>query len=205
MGWHQLVSNGACAADRKISLFWLTYLLDRGLSLRLGRAPAIQDHDITASKKLNKPGMPPGWQHLLEQWFRQSEIIGKAYQELYSPSALRISGWERGQRATNLVAQLKQVMDDSLIPLGQAYSPEVIQEYFGPSPGNLVVMVLRADEVWYWTTMTLIHRAVPSPENGNEGFSVACLESARMAFEAHQECMRIPAPSSDLKVTYLLW
>lgn len=37
VGWHQLVPTSDSTTDRNISLFWLTYLLDKGLSLRLGR------------------------------------------------------------------------------------------------------------------------------------------------------------------------
>ncbi|KFA67302.1 hypothetical protein S40285_03667 [Stachybotrys chlorohalonatus IBT 40285] len=205
LGWHQLVSNGNCAAERKTSLFWFAYLLDRGLSLRLGRASAIQDHEITLPRRLDRRGMLPGWQALLEQWIRHSEIVGKVYQDLYSPSALRMPAQERGERATHLAAALKRIMDDSLMPLGQAQSVEIMPEHFGLAASNLVAMVLKADEVWYWTTLTMIHRAASPKENGNQTFSVVCLESARMAFEAHRECMRISELSSNMKAAYLLW
>lgn len=149
--------------------------------------------------------MLPGWQALLEQWIRHSEIVGKVYQDLYSPSALRMPAQERGERATHLAAALKRIMDDSLMPLGQAQSVEIMPEHFGLAASNLVAMVLKADEVWYWTTLTMIHRAASPKENGNQTFSVVCLESARMAFEAHRECMRISELSSNMKAAYLLW
>ncbi|RBA22532.1 hypothetical protein FPRO05_00879 [Fusarium proliferatum] len=205
LGWHQLVPNSDSTTDRKISLFWLTYLLDKGLSLRLGRPAVIRDDEITLPERLDKGDVPGGWRDLLTQWIRHSRLVGRAYQDLYSPSALRTSTQERGERARSLIAALKQIMDDSLMPLGQAHLMERNAVDFGSAPNRMIKTVLKADEVWYWTTLTFIRRAVPPTENGHGAVSPACLESARMAFEAHGECMRMTDPSSETKALYLLW
>ncbi|RKK68537.1 hypothetical protein BFJ69_g13532 [Fusarium oxysporum] len=205
LGWHQLVPNSDSTTDRKISLFWLTYLLDKGLSLRLGRPAVIHDDEITLPERLDKADVPGGWRDLLTQWIRHSRLVGRAYQDLYSPSALRKSVQERGERARNLMAALKRIMDDSLMPLGQAHLMERNTGDFGSAPNRMIKTVLKADEVWYWTTLTFIRRAVPSTEGGHGAVSPACLESARMAFEAHGECMRMTDPSSETKAVYLLW
>jgi hypothetical protein len=205
LGWHQLVPNSDSTTDRKISLFWLTYLLDKGLSLRLGRPAVIHDDEITLPEQLDKVDIPVGWRRLLTQWIRHSRLVGKAYQDLYSPSALRKSIQERGERAKSLMVALKQIVDDSLMPLGQGHLVESRTGEFGSAPNRMVKTVLKADEVWYWTALTFIRRAVPSTESGHGGVSPACLESARMAFEAHGECMRMTEPSSDTKAIYLLW
>lgn len=204
LGWHRLDLNGDSATERKTSLFWLTYLLDKGLALRLGRSANIHDHEITLPKRLDKPSVPKGWQDLLGQWIRHSEIAGKAYQDLYSPAALRQSIQERFERANNLGAAMRRIRDEFSVPLRQAHAMETGPD-FGSVPNNLLAMVLKADEVWYWTTMTLIHRAVPPTEGGYQGFSVACLQSARMAFGAHRECMQMTGWSSNMKTAYLLW
>ncbi|KAF5720950.1 hypothetical protein FMUND_3853 [Fusarium mundagurra] len=205
LGWHQLVPNSDSTTDRKISLFWLTYLLDKGLSLRLGRPAVIQDDEITLPERFDKADVPAGWRDLLTQWIRHSRLVGRAYQDLYSPSALRKSAKERGERARNLMAALKRIMDDSLIPLGQAHFMERNTGDFGSAPKRMIKTVLKADEVWHWTTLTFIRRAIPSNEGGHGAVSPACLESARMAFEAHGECMRMTDPSSETKALYLLW
>ncbi|KAK2473639.1 hypothetical protein H9L39_13599 [Fusarium oxysporum f. sp. albedinis] len=205
LGWHQLVPNSDSTTDRKISLFWLTYLLDKGLSLRLGRPAVIHDDEITLPERLDKADVPGGWRDLLTQWIRHSRLVGRAYQDLYSPSALRKSVQERGERARNLMAALKRIMDDSLMPLGQAHLMERNTGDFGSAPNRMIKTVLKADEVWYWTTLTFIRRAVPSTEGGHGAVSPACLESARMAFEAHGECMRMTDPSLETKAVYLLW
>ncbi|KAJ4128739.1 hypothetical protein NW765_013130 [Fusarium oxysporum] len=205
LGWHQLVPNSDSTTDRKISLFWLTYLLDKGLSLRLGRPAVIHDDEITLPERLDKADVPGGWRDLLTQWIRHSRLVGRAYQDLYSPSALRKSVQERGERARDLMAALKRIMDDSLMPLGQAHLMERNTGDFGSAPNRMIKTVLKADEVWYWTTLTFIRRAVPSTEGGHGAVSPACLESARMAFEAHGECMRMTDPSSETKAVYLLW
>ncbi|KAF4497570.1 hypothetical protein FAGAP_6248 [Fusarium agapanthi] len=205
LGWHQLVPNSEATTDRKVSLFWLTYLLGKGLSLRLGRPAVIQDDEITLPERMDKEDVPGGWRDLLTQWIRHSRLVGRAYQDLYSPSALRRSTQERGERARILMAALKRIMDDSLMPLGQAHLMERNTEDFGSAPNRMIKTVLKADEVWHWTTLTFIRRAVPSTEGGHGAISPACLESARMAFEAHGECMRMADPSSETKALYLLW
>ncbi|EXL91459.1 hypothetical protein FOIG_15359 [Fusarium odoratissimum NRRL 54006] len=167
LGWHQLVPNSDSTTDRKISLFWLTYLLDKGLSLRLGRPAVIHDDEITLPERLDKADVPGGWRDLLTQWIRHSRLVGRAYQDLYSPSALRKSVQERGERARNLMAALKRIMDDSLMPLGQAHLMERNTGDFGSAPNRMIKTVLKADEVWYWTTLTFIRRAVPSTEGGH--------------------------------------
>ncbi|KAF5965579.1 C6 transcription factor [Fusarium bulbicola] len=205
LGWHQLVPNNDRTTDRKVSLFWLTYLLDKGLSLRLGRPAVIPDDEITLPERMDKADVPGGWRDLLTQWIRHSRLVGRAYQDLYSPSALRKSAQERGERERSLIAALKRIMDDSLMPLGQAHLVERNTEDFGSAPDRMINTVLEADEVWYWTTLTFIRRAVPSTEGGQGAVSPACLESARMAFEAHGECMRMTDPSSETKALCLLW
>ncbi|KAM6534362.1 hypothetical protein FALCPG4_004003 [Fusarium falciforme] len=205
LGWHRLDLKSDSATDRKTSLFWFTYLLDKGLALRLGRAAIMQDSEITLPKRLDKVSVPKGWQDLLGQWIRHSEIAGEAYQKLYSPAALRQSTQERSERASKLVAGLEHIMDGSLVPLRQSYLMETGPEHFGFVPDSFVTMLLKADEVWYWTTRTLIHRAVPPTEGGYESFSVVCLQSARKAFGAHRECMQTTELSSNMKATYLLW
>ncbi|KAF5602869.1 uncharacterized protein FSUBG_7509 [Fusarium subglutinans] len=205
LGWHQLVPNNDRTTDRKVSLFWLTYLLDKGLSLRLGRPAVIHDDEITLPERMDKADVPGGWRDLLTQWIRHSRLVGRAYQDLYSPSALRKSAQERGERARSLIAALKRIMDESLMPLGQAHLMERNTEDFGSPPDRMIKTVLKADEVWYWKTLTFIRRAVPSNEGGHGVISPACMESARMAFQAHGECMRMTYPSSETKALYLLW
>ncbi|KAF5574542.1 hypothetical protein FPCIR_13554 [Fusarium pseudocircinatum] len=205
LGWHQLVPNSDSTTDRKISLFWLTYLLDKGLSLRLGRPAVIHDDEITLPERFDKADVPGGWKDLFTQRIRHSRLVGRAYQDLYSPSALRKSPQERGERARTLMAALKRIMDDSLMPLGQAHLMERNTGTFGSAPNRMIKTVLKADEVWYWTTLTFIRRAIPSTEGGHGAASPACLESARRAFEAHGECMRMTDPSPETKALYLLW
>nr|RBR00310.1 hypothetical protein FVER53263_13797 [Fusarium verticillioides] len=205
LGWHQIVPKMDSATDRKIALFWFTYLLDKGLSLRLGRPAVIHDDEITLPERFDKADVPGGWRDLLTQWIRHSRLVGRAYQDLYSPSALRKSAQERGERARNLMASLKRIMDESLIPLGKAHLMERNTVDFGSAPNRMIKTVLKADEVWYWTTLTFIRRAIPSTQGGHGAVSPECLESARMAFEAHGECMRMTDPSSETKALYLLW
>lgn len=46
--------------DLRRNVFWVTYILDKEISLRMGRASSIQDHDITVGPpRANIPGCTP--------------------------------------------------------------------------------------------------------------------------------------------------
>lgn len=86
-GFHRIE---ALAADNQRTiqikgiLFWQVYLWDRGLGLRLGRAPVIQECDITIPFNVDFTG----FLHLEESafprlWLRISMLQGRIYKELY--------------------------------------------------------------------------------------------------------------------------
>jgi hypothetical protein len=67
----------------KSILFWQAYTIDKGLSLRLGRASIIQDCDISIPRNFNFEG----FLHLEETtipslWLKTSTLHGKIYERL---------------------------------------------------------------------------------------------------------------------------
>lgn len=97
-------------------LFWAAYLLDKALSLRSGRAPVIQDYDVTVPRGMAPPvgGSSSdssdvsdiSWRRVLDQWIACADFLGRAYEQLYSPAALARPPEQRAESARQLVETL---------------------------------------------------------------------------------------------------
>ncbi|KAJ2965873.1 hypothetical protein NUW58_g10804 [Xylaria curta] len=92
LGYHQIHTMKddmpQTKADKSL-LFWCTYMLDKALSLRLGRASVLQDYDIslphvTPDAKAAYPG-----KEVMTLWIQHARVLGRIYERLYSPGALR--------------------------------------------------------------------------------------------------------------------
>lgn len=108
LGYHRLRPSTP-ENDSKAVLFWSAYLLDKSLSLRSGRAPAIQDYDITASRVLgpsvNLPEEPG--RLIVYHWITFADFNGKAYEQLYSPAALARPPEQRAESARQLIQTMR--------------------------------------------------------------------------------------------------
>lgn len=106
LGYHRTPDTEA-----KAILFWSTYLLDKALSMRSGRAPVIQDYDITV------PRVPAGGEEgpdaerraVQKQWIGYAEFWGKTYEQLYSPAALARPPEQRAESARQLVQTMSNL------------------------------------------------------------------------------------------------
>lgn len=88
-------------------------MLEKSLSLRLGRPSNIQDYDITvpypsSSNKIYGPLI--GY---FRMWVIVSRIQGKTYEQLYSREAICQPIAVRESRACGLAAELKRVTDST--------------------------------------------------------------------------------------------
>lgn len=68
--------------DARAVLFWHVYTLERGLSLRLGRACVMQDWDITIPRAVDYTAFPGPWSGVLNSWIKLGDIQAKAYELL---------------------------------------------------------------------------------------------------------------------------
>ena len=103
VGYHRvstMVNDPPEIRERKVFLFWFIYMLDKSLSLRLGRAASIQDFDIslplpTLSGNLKRDI----WPRMHAMWIKLATIQGRMYEELYSPRALKDGEVDRTRKA----------------------------------------------------------------------------------------------------------
>jgi hypothetical protein len=94
----------------KIHLFWLIYMMDKILALRLGRASAIQDWDISLPFVIGTGTMQPGTdgKQMLSYWIKVARVQGQTYEKLFSPAAFLNSTDERTRTAVELVNAMNQ-------------------------------------------------------------------------------------------------
>src|ERR1700679_4248524 len=94
IGLHRSLDEfGLNAAEKKLrqNVFWITYVLEVGITLRCGRPPAMSDQDIAVALPQTTS---TGFDH-----FRciatLSLLESRVYSELYSAKAATRSGLER--------------------------------------------------------------------------------------------------------------
>lgn len=108
LGYHRIntMMNDTVQDRRsKLHVFWMIYMFDKTLSLRLGRASLIQDWDISL------PFVAPGDEALngtegskmLAYWVKVAQVQGQTYEKLFSPAAFLRSPTERTRIAVDLV------------------------------------------------------------------------------------------------------
>jgi hypothetical protein len=113
LGYHRIntmINDTPEERNNKIHIFWMIYMFDKTLSLRLGRASIIQDWDISL------PFILPGDYDkdvrdgvtMLSYWIKVAQIQGRTYEQLFSPAAFLKSSEERTQSAVELVKAMNQ-------------------------------------------------------------------------------------------------
>jgi hypothetical protein len=108
LGYHRIetMSNDSVEEQQaKIYIFWMIYMFDKTISLRLGRASAIQDWDITLPFILTgeQPTSGRDGNHMLAYWVKVARVQGQIYEKLFCPAAFRRSSEERTRTAIELV------------------------------------------------------------------------------------------------------
>jgi len=131
LGYHRIGSfkNDTPEDSRyKQFLFWVVYLLDKGLSLRLGRASTIQDYEITVPYP-SREGLHSATKSsqcvsaFIRLWIMISQVQGQIYERLYCPEAITQSESVRLSRAQALAERLEEI--------GQAQGREMVSFTFG--------------------------------------------------------------------------
>ena len=85
------------------------YAIERGLSLRLGRASAIHDCDITLNNSFSDLPFPEPLPEMLSFWVGNARIQGKFYKGLYSKAALLKPESSLSAYAQHLMEELQSV------------------------------------------------------------------------------------------------
>lgn len=112
MGFHSvpaLARDDAETRERKIRLFWTIYVHEKGLSRRLGRSSTIRDSEITIPRPRldGSDTINCGW---MPKWIELARLQGMVYDQIYSPSILRLPQAAPIARARRLASDLEALV-----------------------------------------------------------------------------------------------
>ncbi|KAI0424528.1 hypothetical protein F5Y09DRAFT_324127 [Xylaria sp. FL1042] len=180
LGYHREVSYQSdytelCQAKRR--LFWCLYVLDKNMSLLLGRGSNFQDIEIDVQypSLSTDEGRKPWdeWFHLaIELAKRQGQI----YDRLYSIAGLQAELTERMHH----IERLEAALHNWHTRLEQLDSTNAnYQQVFCLSRTHWDIM--------YYSTLTCLLRASATPSAGGE-ISSRCFQAARLSLESHLRC-----------------
>ncbi|KAF9693429.1 hypothetical protein EKO04_008842 [Ascochyta lentis] len=120
--------------NSKIHLFWMIYMFDKQLSLRLGRASVIQDWDMSLPLMTSTPTPTTralGASQMIAYWVKVAKVQGQTYEKLFSPAAFLRSPEARTRTAIELVNAMNQawyergeasIMDFTPLTIGEDLS-----------------------------------------------------------------------------------
>lgn len=214
LGYHRAMSAEAAADpsnEIKKLIFWFCYSFDKAFSLRFGRSSVIQDYDITAPRELGSNiCLPdPAWRAVFMQWTTHAEFIGKAYEQLFSPAALKKPPSARAWSASELIRQLNDLMrrvrmerDAAGFSLAGSGGPS-LNDPNNPNPFSLD-MAAASDDVMFYATMALVYRAIPNELGPRGWLHPGCIEAARRAVERHHDCMNMTSDNL-VRSGYIHW
>ncbi|KAJ5708899.1 transcriptional regulator family: Fungal Specific TF [Penicillium malachiteum] len=204
LGYHRMSSmehDPPSVQKQKQSIFWSVYTIMNMMSLRLGRAPVVQEYDIGLPSPLETFADRGIWGNVCAIWTIQALIQGKVYTLLYSPVALNQPESQRVSHARQLAAEMKsEIIEpfESIMSSSEAES----------ALSDVDMLYLRTDKVSRLAILTLIYRAIPaSAESGSSStFIPECVETARAALEHHQDCVgSLKETSEIIRCSYMHW
>lgn len=118
----------------------------------------------------------------------------------YSPAALSLPPSALCERALELAAECKNLEQE--IGNTRAETSAYLRNL---NTSEIVEVFVRGDEVQFHATLTLVYRAIPAPEGSPSRFCFECLEAARKAMKAHQDCISLMKFGTYIKSIYVHW
>lgn len=106
--------------QRRVRLFWLVYIMDKLLALRLNRPPLLRDRDITVSYESYGETAVDSSLPIAPKWIKMGMLYGRIYDEIFSPGALLQPSTPRETRARELAVELDCLFDSKdTVEVGQ--------------------------------------------------------------------------------------
>ncbi|QSS49462.1 C6 transcription factor [Histoplasma capsulatum var. duboisii H88] len=197
MGYHsnsELKSDPFPVSEEKRHIFWRLYMVDKNLSLNLGRTSHFQDHDIDCG--IFMPSTDPHqhpWDLMTHVIIKFSAIQGRVYDKLYSVSASRSPPEEKMRVMEQLSTELIEVRNELLeIDVSGGYYAESLQG------------IAACAEFITYSVLTVIYRAQMSPNA--MAISSKCLEAAKLGLQSHLKCFPyFRERKSHKKAEYVTW
>ncbi|KAK4502867.1 hypothetical protein PRZ48_006293 [Zasmidium cellare] len=199
LGYHRvstLSQDEPKERNRKLLMFWMTYIMDRNTSLRVGRTPSIQDYDVDVPRPQPSRDIEAPLLHLLNFWIDVSRVQGKICW-LYSPGALSQTLEERSRMVNELAIELNRAYEarvkenDAILPI-----------FTDPKAGfSTAEPMLEGDRIAYYTALTLVLQAIPATKSEQ----TPALEAARVCLGICRDLRQNFASNEYLWAGYCHW
>ncbi|KAJ4258247.1 hypothetical protein NW762_008396 [Fusarium torreyae] len=178
LGYNRLLHNSARPDplfSRKSMLFWSVYTLDRNTSLRLGRAPALQDYDISTPMLTPDDNAPPATVTMINFWVECGRVQGKISTQLYGPEASSLGADERARLAESLADELEEI-----------HQRKAKADFNRRRDEMNVDFMIHGDDVMHYSNLTLALYAIPV----NHPHRFRALEAARKCLTLSRDVSR---------------
>ncbi|KAL6410631.1 hypothetical protein AUP68_07059 [Ilyonectria robusta] len=188
LGYHQALSmknDDTKTIQRKRFLFWNVYMVEKSLSLRLGRASTIPDWDVTVSMPDMEDFYPNPLSPNISLWIMTARCQGSIYELLYSPNSLVQPAQVRQSSVQALANDLNEIRRKQH-GMGRKLVNEMIDKIGKPMSKFIFI----TDDIFRLSLLTLVYRSSLSPLEKPTTFVPECIEAARATLERHQDCMR---------------
>lgn len=181
--------------EERRNVFWVLYVLDRGVSLRVGRPPTICEEDIEVSEPtLGRTSQPSQVKDGFAQFVKLNRIKSEIYSKLYSVRSLR-GDCQAERLATlhhldeKLIIWQKSLPKDMLSIQRALHYPNAVfstitfllhAEYY-----NCQLMLYRTDNYWDFLDSTGHSFCTTTSSPSSRGMSgrQKCLSAARHTAE----------------------
>ncbi|KAL5318108.1 hypothetical protein ACEPPN_015213 [Leptodophora sp. 'Broadleaf-Isolate-01'] len=202
LGFHDrfsLPDDDAETKTYKIQLFWSIYVVEKGLSLQLGRSSTIRDIDITVPLPVQHSKLDFMFDSTSFRPIELSRLQGMVYDKIYSPGALMQPDIVRISRIKALVKDLES------LAMFRQENPDT--ETRRANSGDSFREILnRAYRISQLSLLALLYRAMPTKEGSGTVFCHECIASAREAMREHQECRLLTsAGANGFLEPYMNW
>lgn len=209
LGYHRLPSAGDTSEGdlhllSKSNLFWYSYILDKGLALKLGRQSAVQDYDLVIPTPANLSHASKPWQQLFVIWVWGAQVQGKILESLYRCTATSTSHDQRKQQGLAVAQEIQSLLHitEGLVANSATTDQAARSRLMHVGPLELS---LRAELVSLHAILCLVYRGIPTPTGSSSILSPDCIRSARSATREHLTCMRLIGSNISAQAGYILW
>ncbi|KAJ6188326.1 hypothetical protein N7519_003234 [Penicillium mononematosum] len=203
LGMHSsyvMATEPAEKAQQNLRLFWALYVIEKAVSLRLGRCSTIRDHDITVPRLLLDRKMSSLLYNRLPDWIDLANLYGRVYDNIYSPNALAQPVSVREARARALAGELERIMAARVefYKRPNQWTSHAIHA----EPCRFIIHANRAIE---YSILACIYRGIPSGESSSLAPCPECISAARATLNETEVCIAMVSDATSWSLSLDMW
>ncbi|KAL4944173.1 hypothetical protein BDV06DRAFT_233777 [Aspergillus oleicola] len=198
LGYHRAATyqNLASRTASNISrLFWMVYVVEKNMSLLLGRASCIQDYDVDVGipPHSEDPSIRP-WDEVFVKNVTLGKLQGQIYDRIYSATALKTNPEIRIQYIQSLAQELHD------------WHRSVNQIDFSQITATYILDLCRPTwDIMYYSILTSLLRGASTSITAPE-ITSQCYQAARSALQSHMRLFPVYVESTHMSAgDYANW